>query len=158
MILTGLRIAVRLLGTSNRRNDGASIGRLRTPGKGLVVIKLGVLDKAITAHACWKARLRSAAGSGKFDSMTTAVKSDDHCELGKWLYSADLSAADKQTEHYRAVQHLHAKFHLEAAKVVALALSGQKDAAAEAIEPGGQYAKVSSALTDAMLKWRDSLR
>lgn len=158
MLLTGLRIAVRFLGRSNRRTMKPSFGRPRTPGKGLAVIKLGALDKAIAAHASWKARLRSAAGNGKFDGLTTVVNSDDHCELGKWLYSPDLSLGDKQTEHYRAVQRLHAKFHLEAAKVVALALSGQKDAAAEAIEPGGQYAKVSAALTDAMLKWRDSLR
>jgi hypothetical protein len=122
------------------------------------VIKLEALDKAIAAHAAWKARLRSAANSGKFDGMTTVVKADNRCDLGKWLHSASLSAGDKQTEHYRKVKQLHAEFHQEAAKVVELALSGQKDAAQEAIGIGGPYTKVSSALTDAMVQWRDSLR
>lgn len=122
------------------------------------MISLEVLDKAIAAHAAWKARLRAAASSGKFDGMASVVKVDNQCDLGKWLYSASLSAADKQTEHYRMVKRLHAEFHQEAAKVVELAVSGQKEAAEKAIGMGGPYAKISSALTDALVKWRDNVR
>jgi hypothetical protein len=32
------------------------------------MVKVEVLEKAIAAHARWKARLRAAASSGKFDA------------------------------------------------------------------------------------------
>ena len=122
------------------------------------MISLEVLEKAIAAHTSWKARLRTAANSGKFDVPVTTVRADNQCEFGKWLYGPELSAAEKQTEHYRGVKQLHAQFHQEAAKVVELASSGQKDAAEKAIELGSEYANCSTALTGAMVRWRESLR
>src|SRR6266536_3552561 len=100
-----------------------------------------VLEKAIAAHARWKARLRTAANTGKFDVPTATVRADNQCEFGKWLYGPGLSAAERQTANYVDVKQLHAQFHQEAAKVVDLASSGQKTEAEKAIGMGGNYAK-----------------
>jgi hypothetical protein len=122
------------------------------------MVNVEMLQKAIAAHSGWKARLRTAVSSGKFDVATGTVKADNQCEFGKWLYGSEFSAAEKQTEHYRMVKELHAQFHQETAKVAELAASGQKDAAEKAMGMGGGYSMASSALTEAMVKWRESLR
>jgi len=115
------------------------------------------IQTAIAAHASWKARLRAAIGSGKFDVPVATVKQDNQCQFGKWLYGSEISAAEKQTEHYRTVRQLHAQFHEQAAKVVEFAISGQKDAAGKAIGFSGDYTRVSSELTAAMARWRQSV-
>ncbi len=120
--------------------------------------KLEMIEKGMAAHAGWKARLRSAINLGKFDGQVSTVRADSLCDFGKWLYSAELSTEEKQSEHYRAVKRLHAEFHQEAAKVVDCLTSGQKDTAEKAIGMGGTYAKASMALTEVMVKWRESLR
>lgn len=120
------------------------------------MISVEVFQKAIAAHASWKARLRAAVASGKFDVATDTVKADNQCEFGKWLHGSELSAAEKGTEHYRAVMQLHAQFHQEAAKVVELATSAQKETAEKSLDLGGSYNRASCALTDAVVKWRDS--
>jgi Chemoreceptor zinc-binding domain len=102
-------------------------------------------------HACEPPR------SGKFDAPTDTVRADNQCEFGKWLYGSELSAAEKQTSHYLDVKQLHTQFHQEAAKMVHLANSGEKTEAEKAINMRGNYAKSSSALTSAMIRWRDSL-
>ena len=116
-----------------------------------------LIQKAIAAHAAWKARLRAAIGSGTFDAPASTVRQDNQCQFGKWLYGSELSASEKQTEHYRAVKDLHALFHQEAARVVELATTGHKDAAEQTVSASGEYTRVSSALTNAMVRWRNSL-
>ena len=122
------------------------------------MIKVEVLEKAIAAHAGWKARLRSAANTGKFDAPAVTVQSDNLCEFGKWLYGSEISAAEKQSATYSTVKRLHAEFHQEAAKVVDWMTSGNKEAADKSVGMGGNYAKASAQLTEAMVKWRESLR
>ena len=118
------------------------------------MINADAIQKAIAAHASWKARLRSAVDTGKSDVTTATVKVDNQCEFGKWLYGADFSASEKQTENYRTAIDLHAKFHQEAAKVVEWATSGHKDEAEKAIGLEGNYTKASTALTKELVRWR----
>jgi len=113
-----------------------------------------MIQKAIAAHASWKARLRSAVDIGKFDVTTATVKADNQCEFGKWLYGPDFTAAEKQTENYRAAVDLHSKFHREAAKVLEWATSGHKDQAEKAIGLEGSYTAASTALTKELVQWR----
>jgi hypothetical protein len=115
------------------------------------------LDKAIAAHAGWKARLRAAARTGTFEVATATVKADDRCDFGKWLYGKDLTPEERQGEHYQKVRTLHAQFHQHAAQVVELATLGQKAEAEQAIALGSPYAQVSTELTGALVKWRESL-
>jgi hypothetical protein len=122
------------------------------------MIDAQVLDNAVAAHSNWKTRLRSALSNGKFDGTSATVRVDNHCDFGKWLYGIELSAAEKRTEHYESVKQLHMQFHREAAKVVGCIIAGESDVADKAMALGGSYAKASSALTEAVIKWRHSLR
>lgn len=121
------------------------------------MIKADLLEKAIAAHASWKARIRAAISAGKFDVPASTVKLDNLCEFGKWLSGPEVTAAEKQTDNYRTVKQLHAEFHQEAARVIELATSGQKAAAEAAINMGGSYSKSSTKLTEAMVRWRQSV-
>jgi hypothetical protein len=121
------------------------------------MIVADMIQKAIAAHAGWKARLRSAIETGKFDLAPAIVRSDNQCEFGKWLHGSDFSAAEKQSQNFRAVVDLHAKFHLEASKVVELATSGHKDQAIAVMGLEGSYAKASTALTKQLVQWRLTL-
>ena len=121
------------------------------------MINAGLLQRAIATHEGWKARLQTAASNGNFDAAMDTVKADDQCEFGKWLYGSALSAAETHPEHYHSVKELHTQFHQEAAKVAQLATSGQSDAAQKAMAMESRYIKCSNALTNAMVKWRESL-
>jgi len=121
------------------------------------MIIVDMIQKAIAAHSSWKARLKSAVATGKFDVTPADIKLDNRCEFGKWLYSPDFTPAEKLTKNYRAAIDLHAKFHQEAAKVVEWATSGHKDEAEKAIGLEGSYTKASSALTKELVEWRLTL-
>ncbi len=121
------------------------------------MIDVEMIQKAIATHAKWKARLRTAVSTGEFDVTPAVVRADNRCEFGKWLYGPDFAAADKETQNYRAAADLHAKFHQEAAKIVELATSGNKDEAERAMGLEGSYTKASSALTRELVRWRVSL-
>lgn len=121
------------------------------------MIIVDMIQKAIAAHSSWKARLKSAVATGKFEVKPADIKVDNRCEFGKWLYSTDFSAAEKQTKNYRTAVDLHAKFHQEAAKVVEWATSGHKDEAEKAMGLEGSYTKASSALTKELVEWRLTL-
>jgi len=122
------------------------------------MVSVEAIQKAIAAHSGWKARLRTAVSTGKFDVEPSAVRADDRCDFGKWLYGSELQPGDKKSEHYCAVKKLHAEFHQEAANVVEWATSGQKGKAEESLALGGAYTKTSQVLTEAMVRWRQSLQ
>jgi hypothetical protein len=78
------------------------------------------------------------------------VVKDDVCQFGQWLYGPSVPADGASTD-YAAVKGLHADFHKCAAKILTCN-SGQK-AQADALM-SGEYAKISTALTGAMMKWK----
>lgn len=121
------------------------------------MLNLDAIQKAIAAHTGWKARLRTAISNGKFEVAVATVRADNQCEFGKWLYGSELSDSEKSTDHYQTVKQLHARFHQEAAAVVSLATSGEKEKAEAAIGMDGSYSKASRLLTEAMVKWRESI-
>ena len=121
------------------------------------MISVDVLTKAIAAHSSWKARLRTAISTGKSDISAAQARVDNQCEFGKWLYGSELSSGEKQSEHYKTVRQLHTQFHQEAAKVLEWAIAGNKNAAEQAMALGGSCAKTASELTQAAVKWRDSI-
>jgi hypothetical protein len=116
------------------------------------------IDKAIGAHALWKSRLKMTIESGRIDMPVDGIRRDDQCDFGKWLRGSALSAPDKATTDYRNVIDLHGQFHLIAARVVELALSGRKAEAETMMILGGEYASISARLTDAMLNWKRASR
>jgi hypothetical protein len=109
---------------------------------------------AIAAHSHWKSRLRNAIASGVSDFTVETVRQDNKCDFGTWLHGS-ITAKDRSGPHYATVKGLHAKFHLEAARILGMALGGQKSEASAAMEPGGEFMSLSSQLTAEMVRWRD---
>ena len=111
------------------------------------------ITKAIGAHGMWKARLQKAIDDGASDLSVTAVREDKHCDFGKWLYGAELSADIKASQHYEQCRRLHRDFHLAASKVLALALANKKSEALSSMRPEGEFGSSSGSLTKAMMDW-----
>ena len=112
-----------------------------------------MLKNAIAAHKAWTARLKAAVDSRHLDTPVGTVRADNQCQFGKWLHRADISGTEKQSQHYREAKQLHAQFHEEASKVAQLALAGNKEAAEQALLPGSEYCRISSALTGVLNRW-----
>lgn len=109
--------------------------------------------KAIGTHGLWKTRLQKAIDQGVSDISAGAAGQDNQCDFGKWLYSGDLSAQARSSQYYQQCRDLHKQFHLEAAKVLGLALSNKKVEASRAIGLQSEFANCSAALTKAMMDW-----
>ena len=112
------------------------------------------ITKAVGVHGLWKQRLRQAIDTGKSEFTVERVYPDNGCDFGKWLHG--LPAADKTSEDWKKVQQLHAQFHVEASRVLDLALKGHKPEAENALIGDSPFAKVSGDLTVAMMKWKES--
>jgi len=111
------------------------------------------LLNAIATHSGWTTKLRAMIESGKINTTAGTIKLEEQCEFGRWLDGSQFSGAENQTEQYRQVRKLHARFHEEAARIVQLAVSRQKREAESAMSPSSEYAHISSALTEALRTW-----
>lgn len=109
------------------------------------------IKKAIGAHGMWKTRLRSAVDTGTSEFTVDKVKADNNCDFGKWLHG--LPNEEKKTENWTKIRDLHAKFHVEAAKILDSALTGKKDVAVKGLEVTSDFSKLSASLTTAMIGW-----
>ena len=112
------------------------------------------ITRAIGAHGLWKGRLLSAIKEGSSEFSVDNVRTDKFCIFGQWLYS--LPADVRSLTHWQAVRQLHGEFHLEAAKILALALRGDKAQAQAALADDSSYVDISSRLTRAMMVWRNA--
>jgi hypothetical protein len=113
------------------------------------------INAAIIAHDDWKARLLAAVESGSSDLDPDAVRADDRCAFGRWLFSVERDM--KESLHYDRVCDLHARFHAAAADVLALATGGRGAQALTNLEFGSDYVKASVLLVDEMELWRREL-
>ncbi len=111
---------------------------------------------AIGAHGNWKQRLRRAIETGNSDFTVEKIRVDNQCDFGKWLHS--LSSDEKKSFHWTKIQQLHAKFHIEAARLFELAIQGNQKEALDAMVLGSDFARYSSELTMAMVQWKRSLK
>jgi len=114
------------------------------------------ISKAIGNHGLWKARLLGAIETGKSEWDAQTVENHRGCEFGKWLLS--IEKEQNGSEHFKKVASLHEAFHKEAARVLRLALAGNKKEALKAIDHTGTYARQSGDLTAEMVKWRSESR
>ena len=113
-----------------------------------------IFDHAVFTHAKWKRQLRQAIETGKSEWTVSEVQADDRCDLGEWLDHLPLSK--KKSEHYSRLRSLHTNFHKAASEVLALALSGKKEEAQEAISFGSRFTDISSKLTLVLSEWAKS--
>lgn len=113
------------------------------------------IKKAIGAHGAWKQRLRQAVDTGKSEFTVERVRPDNLCEFGKWLHG--LPSGDKGSANWKSVQELHARFHVEASRVLGLAVQGKKQDAENGLSLNSPFSEISSKLTIAMIAWKASL-
>jgi hypothetical protein len=111
------------------------------------------ITRALGVHGQWRARLSKAiaAGASEFDVAT--VRRDDRCEFGSWLHHS-IKSDTRATARYARVKEVHARFHLEVARVLALAVSGHKTEAGHAMAPSGAFSKIADELTAEMTSWQ----
>jgi hypothetical protein len=110
---------------------------------------------AVGYHGYWKLRLRDSIETGTGGFFVDQIINDNQCDFGKWLHS--LSADEKNSSHWSNIQKLHAKFHIEAARLLELAAQGKQKEAENAISKGSSFAVLSCEITMAMVEWKISL-
>jgi len=100
------------------------------------------IDVAVMAHENWKLRLETyLAGKSEEDLRPEVVCCDDHCDLGKWIYSD----GEQHLGKYMTFQDLkatHKMFHYTASSVVTLSKAGKQDEANELLH--GEFSKLST--------------
>jgi len=115
------------------------------------------IDKAISAHGMWKHKLRKAIDVGECESTPEKVCMDNNCAFGKWLHER-IDASAKESDYYREIVDLHAKFHKEAGSILGLALQGNKGAANSRMTLTSPFTVLSGTLTRTMKAWQESLK
>ena len=113
------------------------------------------INKAVGAHGIWKNRLKAAIDTGRSDVTPAVAAADDKCAFGKWLHG--LPAEMQTSPRCQNVKELHACFHREAASILDLALSGEKEKATDSLATGSSFSATSTQLTEAMMEWKREL-
>jgi hypothetical protein len=97
----------------------------------------------ISAHVMWKQRLTAfLSGSSTENLDPDAIRLDDRCALGQWIYGDGKVMSD--LPRYEEVRGLHAQFHQNAAQIVSLHLAGNTAEAEKLLN--GDYSKLSEKL------------
>ena len=73
--------------------------------------------------------------------------------LGKWLH-VGATAQEKSSPHYGPTVQAHKQFHTVAGGVLANALAGKKAEAQASMAPGGDFARASVAVMQALQAWK----
>lgn len=105
---------------------------------------------ALASHAMWKHLLASALVTGRTPRPLGEVRRDDACDFGAWLLGTE---GLRESPAFEQVRALHARFHLEAARTLGLALEGQREAAERSLGPGGGFEQASRDLVEALERW-----
>lgn len=113
------------------------------------------IDKALNAHGAWRQRLITVIATGNSDVNVAQVQVDNGCAFGKWFYG--LPPASRSAEVCTKIQKLHTDFHIEAARVLGLALGGKKAEAEKAMAFGGVFMDISGKLSLALNQWKSSV-
>lgn len=112
------------------------------------------IEDAILAHAIWKQRLQSAVQTGASEYTVMQITASSDCTFGKWLHGP--SGVRTLPAEYEKIQELHAAFHREAGRVLSMALSGHKEEALSAMEPGSRYILLSGQLAATLRRLQES--
>ena len=111
------------------------------------------IERALLTHGAWKRRLATVIENDGEGLSVEEVSSDSQCEFGKWL-CIEVSVGEQRLPIFERARKLHAEFHLEAGRVLALAQSKRRSEAMEAIEPTSEFVRISGALTLVLEQWR----
>lgn len=113
------------------------------------------LRAAVTAHAAWKKRLRTAIDDGVLPQGVTveSASRDDVCAFGQWLRTAEPEALDRTRTG--TVRSAHADFHKAAGRILAEAVGGRKSQAEAMMCDTDGYAGIAMRLTDELISWAE---
>lgn len=114
------------------------------------------IDHAISAHARWKMRLRTALANGEERLDAVTIGRDDQCAFGQWLHGSDLDPAARASAEYSEVVRLHAEFHASAGCVIVAIDDDRRDLAGDIML--GEFVVRSDRLLQALHMWKAKLR
>ena len=109
------------------------------------------IDAALKAHSEWFIRLRMAVEQGTSTFDPGIVATDNHCEFGKWLYG-DFPQEWKGLPLFTEIKGIHKQFHIEAARILRLAIGGKKEEALASLGVGTPVRKISTDLVTKLYK------
>ena len=107
------------------------------------------IDAAIEAHIQWYAHLRMAVTLASSGFKPEVVRTDNNCEFGKWLYG-NFPTQGNLLPLYQEIKELHARFHIEAGKILELALQKKREEALTLMDFNSEFKKISTALIEKM--------
>jgi hypothetical protein len=112
------------------------------------------LSTAISAHAEWKTKLRSAAEKKEALDVAT-ISADNCCALGKWLHG-EAKAKYGALPAYKECVTTHARFHSAAGEVAAKVNKAQFNDSL--IGPGSPFGAASSLVSTAIIHLKKEAR
>jgi len=113
------------------------------------------IDSAILAHSQWITRLKIAIEDGASQFDPDRVMTDNHCELGRWLYE-DFPKSESTLSVFEQIREVHAAFHQNAAQILRLALEGDRDTALETMSIQSEFMTLSGRLIVMLRDLRDT--
>ncbi len=117
--------------------------------------KVDEIEQAISVHEMWKGKLKQAIETGKCDCTPDSIKVDNGCSFGKWLYER-VDPVDKDSVKYKLMLDIHAQFHQQAGKILALALDSKSEEAEKLMQLDGQFYSLSKQLIEHLHIWKES--
>ncbi len=112
-------------------------------------------DNAVQAHSQWKQKLSSYLAKPNGDLKVAVVSSDCECPLGQWIHGK--GSAHAQLPEYVSLKADHARFHVEAGKIVARADRGENVSEHVVLGAKSEFADASSAVVSAIMKLKRKL-
>lgn len=112
------------------------------------------IQSAIQAHAMWKINLLKAIEEAASELDPEKVRVDNQCTFGKWLFGETIPDEAKNMPEYAVCSALHRDFHMNTARVLQLALRGERKEALTALGAGSVYFELSAALIQHLKLWQ----
>jgi hypothetical protein len=112
------------------------------------------IDKALQAHRHWRAELKDAIKTRRFDRPIETIRADNMCPFGKWLTGLDIPADQKTSVNYKTIVALHTEFHQVAGEVAELVVTGKVAEAETIMDIDGKYLESSAKLSSALINWK----
>ena len=112
------------------------------------------INLAIGVHGLWKTRIAEAINHGTSDWDPEFVSPSCNCDFGKWLDNLEESRKDGL---YEEIVEIHTNFHLEASRVLKLALEDKKEEALASVGDGSLYQSLTTNLTITMMTWKKAI-
>jgi methyl-accepting chemotaxis protein len=103
-------------------------------------------NEVIAAHRAWKETLRMAMATRERLDLVK-ISSDNSCQFGEWLYSAECTTQFGHLPEYSQCLADHAAFHRAAGKVAEAINAGDLLNADKMMASGTHYAHTSETLS-----------